>query len=166
MKRDETCGTEDGNCCSHEVRWRRGYDLWQTENDLVDHRIGWLGFSQPLLFAVLVFAEEGGFGLTLGLAFFGLSLSLLVTIGVLAAVVAQSKIHKIEAYGKFAGLGGNKRKMNTSFWGWVPGIFIPVAFLVGWGLIVLAAWSDGKLGAEETDFLQLKLGSFEVRINK
>lgn len=141
--------------------WKREHELWQKENELVDNRLGWLGFTQPLLFTGIVIAEHYGFDLGKQIAWFGLLTSSFVLIGVIAAAFAQHRI-AVSDTSDFSGI-----HPLTTFFGWVPGLLIPLAFVSAWVICLCFLMDEkGKLRHENPNSFELRLGKFEMKLAK
>jgi hypothetical protein len=115
------------------------FELIHHEDDLINHRLTWLLASQSLLFAgyaVLVTKDrEQNKSLVTPEQFqaalkwvpiLGMSIALLILIGIIAAVIASIILVKRSGR-KEAGVA-----WLTSVLGWVTALLFPIGFLVAW----------------------------------
>lgn len=117
--------------------------LWEHEDNLIHHRLTWLGVTQGLFLA--------GYGLSLKVSadnpndrtsqlldlfpILGFSISLLIAIGVFAAAWAMWKIKNKFDVNEF-GISGFGISWPTSILGITCAFGIPMVFLYGWGQLI------------------------------
>lgn len=116
-----------------------------TENELINHRLGWLLAGQPLLFlayANLVTAKLGGNEVFAAdntrkaamtwVPLLGMGSALAVWIGVLGAIIAYFIITNRRPSRKVG------VHLATTLMGFAPAFFIPLLFAIGWWAILLS----------------------------
>lgn len=121
-------------------------EKWVHEDDLINHRLSWLGVTQGLLFAALGFAlhEQSALSNDAGppmspllkllvnyLPYLGLLTSTLIFIGVLGATIAMIRIKRIY------GLDQYGISLLTTAMGWTCALGLPVSFVIAWVLVLL-----------------------------
>ena len=116
---------------------------WDDENNLINQRLTWLGVFEGLLFTTYGFIfsadpekvdEALRKQLEMMIPLFGLATSLLILLGVLAAMIAQcilSKCGEVK-WGKKKSLGVN---CVTTVMGWVCAGGLPLSFAIAWVFI-------------------------------
>lgn len=137
----------------NETRWDTDANkFWQQENELVNHRLSWLGTTQSFLFAGVVFSHQFDFDIGRGVAIFGMATSAVIFIGTLAAVIAQLIIALAQPKNRFG------VSWITTAMGWSSAILIPLLFVFGWGYL-FKSYEEGKfLQAEEKPSSVLESG--------
>ncbi|HMV16310.1 MAG TPA: hypothetical protein PLL39_09925 [Rhodocyclaceae bacterium] len=136
-----------------------GREKWIHEDNLLNHRLSWLGVTQGLLFAALglIISQTGTTPMTNanlsaghasdlkaqllaklinGVPLLGLVSSLLILVGTLAATVAMAKIKKryeLPEYGI---------SLITTVFGWICAVGIPYIFCVAWLIIINGHWGS------------------------
>jgi|SRR5208337_3616544 len=117
-------------------------EKWAKEDDLINHRLTWLLYSQTILFAayvVLLSIDTTGGShahahkidrIVLLVPFFGLVLAFILTGGIIAAMVAQ---HKLNNNPK--GFILNVTPVLT-FVGYVTAMAVPLLFLAAWCFVL------------------------------
>jgi hypothetical protein len=105
-------------------------------NDILNHRLTWLGTFQGLLLAALAFAWKDAFRMAYVLCFLGFFVAVSIGIGTYRANQAIEELER-----KYDGL---THKQNSELatiglrsrtgWTWwlMPGYFVPWLFAVGW----------------------------------
>lgn len=106
-------------------------DHWKQEDELINHRVSWLGVTQGLLFAA--YGLSGTADIRGLLAWAGLLTSALAFFGLCAALLAMHFIHQ-------DGPSDEKRHFGvrhfTTVAGWAAAAGIPLVFFVIWLLIL------------------------------
>lgn len=123
--------------------------LWRFEDELINHRLTWLGFSQGLLFAAyaLIYSRVNWIETEAGsiaahfvksdnlppipivldsIALLGIFLCFIVVVGVIAAIFAMMLIHK-RSSSPVPGISS-----TTTIIGLLPPLFIPAGFSAFW----------------------------------
>ncbi len=109
-------------------------ELWRHEDELINHRLNWLGVTQGLLFAGYVLATEKGIEKVLNLlAIAGLLTSGLILVGVCAALISMHFIHKDGPEEEKHHFGVRR---FTTYSGWFSAAGIPLIFFAIWWLII------------------------------
>jgi hypothetical protein len=119
--------------------------IWERikyENELVDHRLTWLGTFQGLLLAALAFAwdKRDTKWMIYALAFLGLAVALSIAVGTCRANRALRSLSQYWDSVKPKGYVGldveGVRSHRGFFWWLMPGSFVPLAFAVAWLFIL------------------------------
>ncbi|TWW09427.1 hypothetical protein E3A20_14400 [Planctomyces bekefii] len=116
------------------ARGKEPAELWQREDDLINHRLTWLLTSQGLLFAGYgwIFPQPQLSGLAWVVAYLGLISSLLIAAGLVGAVIAQLILRKRH---------GHKLYIHfvCAIIGWATAVGLAIVFAGGWICVMLAA---------------------------
>jgi len=148
------------------TKQEEGREKWIHEDNLLNHRLTWLGLTQTLLFAALglVIQQSGTSGpqptsaqltmpgsalthssnlqnpillkLVNGLPIVGLVTSMLILIGTLAATAAMARIKRQFDLPRYG------ISLSTTVAGWICAVGLPYAFTVTWALIINTTWGS------------------------
>ena len=114
-----------------------GRERWKTEEQFINNRLTWLGFTQSILFAIYSTAlnAENQTSKTINLInlipFLGLLTSIFIFIGVIGATIAMYHLKKIYSFDDFF------VSFISTIMGWSCNIGIPAIFVLCW-LILLS----------------------------
>lgn len=99
---------------------------WEKENELINHRLTWLGSTQSFLFIGSIVALRLEFDIVEYVSLFGAATSFLIFVGTLAACRAQHSIARSHR--------PLRSKLNrcTTWMGWSTAVLLPLAFVLGW----------------------------------
>ena len=130
------------------------HTLWRREDQLVNHRLTWLGITQTIFFGgfALTVSKDSGIDrdamldVSWAISLMGFSTSTLTLVGVIAASIAQHIVGK-----KFASSTGHGGISSwTTFLGRVNSVGIALCFVVSWAYLAFF-WQPIKEGPNKSD---------------
>lgn len=120
----------------------KGRERWVHEDQLINHRLGWLLVSQTILFAGYGFvlqnsdssldkaAAQSVASLKELLPWLGMITSLLVLVGVMGALLAMHQLKKQYP----------DETVDVTWWttlmGWLCGAGLPMTFVIAWAFLL------------------------------
>ncbi|PYL22809.1 MAG: hypothetical protein DMF37_11340 [Verrucomicrobia bacterium] len=124
--------------------------IWERikhENDLVNHRLTWLGTFQGLLLAALAFAwdKHDAKYMIYALGALGVSVALSIAVATYRANKALDRLSRYWDKVKpkdYVGLDVEGVRSRSGFFRWLmPGSFLPLTFAVAWIVILYIHFS-------------------------
>lgn len=114
----------------------QGRSRWKTEEQFVNNRLTWLGFTQSLLFAA--------YGVTLTasnsspeishlkclIPLVGVITSILIFVGVIGAILAMYRLKHLYGFDSYF------VSITSTIMGWACNIGIPAVFVCAWGFMI------------------------------
>ncbi len=113
-----------------------GRQRWKTEEQFVNNRLTWLGFTQSLLFAaygVSLTTKNPSPDITYLkclIPIVGLVTSILILVGVIGAVLAMYRLRKVYEFDDFF------VSFFSTIMGWLCNVGIPAVFVSSWALLI------------------------------
>lgn len=114
-----------------------GRERWKTEEQFINNRLTWLGFTQSLLFAaygVSITASNPSSEinyLKCLIPITGLVTSALIFIGVIGATLAMYRLKRLYGFGDYF------VSLYSTIMGWTCNIGIPAVFVCSWAFLII-----------------------------
>lgn len=110
---------------------------WKTEEQFINNRLTWLGFTQSLLFATYSVSLTANNPspeisyLKWLIPIIGIATSALIFVGVIGAVLAMYRIRKIYQFDDYF------VSFSSTIMGWLCNMGIPAVFVSSWAVVIL-----------------------------